>query len=120
MIQLTSVMVTQLMGNKLTDWTSHAALKMTRQSESKNTAILLEFHIVLLAWRSNSTFNSLIDLSAVAAGVGVEINIQSQLSDFIKRSRFCSVRAKDVTPVSLEKNTRDRAQYLQKQRGSSL
>ncbi len=106
-IQLTSDMVTELMGDNLIDSTSHIALKKicNTKRKQKPPETAPECHTVLLAWRSNSTFDSLIDLSAVAARVSVKMNTQSH--GFIKLSRFCSMHMKDFIPVSLEKNTRN-------------
>lgn len=74
--------------------------------------LLLEFYIVLLAWRLNSTVHPLIDLSAVVASASVKINIQLRLSGFIQLSCWCSVRMKDSI---LENTSNNVARYLHKQ-----
>lgn len=78
--------------------------------------LLLEFYIVLLAWRLNSTVHPLIDLSAVVASASVKINIQLRLSGFIQLSCWCSVHMKDSI---LENTSNNVARYLQKQSRSS-
>lgn len=78
--------------------------------------LLLEFYIVLRAWRLNSTVHPLIDLSAVVASASVKINIQLRLSGFIQLSCWCSVHMKDSI---LENTSNNVARYLQKQSRSS-
>lgn len=103
-------------GRQINQQAESQSLKITQNTKrkQKHSEIVLKFHIVLLVRRSNSTFNSLIDLSAIAASVSVKLNIQSQLSDFIQLSL-------EFLPLSVEKNTCNNvAQYLQTQTGSSL